>query len=274
MMFKKLLCWVLIVQHFNIYVVHAGVGDIKILYEASNNIKSSTPSFRLSISKEVSENKYEKVLTALFETDAHHSRFLSRTLTPNKFDFGVLKLTPSDKGIHLSSVNPEHRFSLHLKPDGTILLQEMDLKAALSIETFGNILVKNIIKAKKLALAGSKILNYTPITVDELSLHGEVVNAPEGQLNIHKSVKLQDGDFTNQGRIQGSDGAIFYCNGNNFFNQDVNHKKFDRFEDKTTFGTYVTWNGLFSFKDVGVFQNEASVLPLDDTGDFFLIYSR
>jgi hypothetical protein len=142
------------------------------------------------------------------------------------------------------------------------------------LQTFGNVLMKNTIKAHELSLEGKKIINYTPLIADFLSLRGEVENAPEGQIEIKKVAHLYDGNFTNHGRVRGHDRAIFYFHENDFSNHDVQPLKLKHFNDKSgkPFGTYLTWQGLFSFKDIKHFENTASVLPWDATQEslFFL----
>jgi hypothetical protein len=74
-MLKKFLCLLLIIQHINICVLHAGAGDIKIVYEQGAQVPSHS-FVSLSVFEENLQGHDTKLLSATFDTDSYGSRFL------------------------------------------------------------------------------------------------------------------------------------------------------------------------------------------------------
>ena len=260
-MLRKIISWLIIIQHINVYVVHATIGDIQIIYN-KNHVSAYQPSTNLVVLQKTGENIFDKVFEAEFETNKVQTKFASKKLVPNQNKFGIFDVNCDDHTIHLSSNADGSRFSLHLRSDGDAILQSVDMQTPMSIKTFGRVLTRNTVKSKKLSLQGEKIINYSPLKVEDLTFRGEVINTPEGQIDVIGKANLHDGNFTNQGRIRGEDRAIFNLNGNNFINDDVNHKKLSKL-GFYEHGTYVTWGGLFTFENAGQIVNKASFLPLN-----------
>ncbi|MBN9344408.1 MAG: hypothetical protein J0H87_08620 [Holosporales bacterium] len=287
-MFKKFLCWLLIFQHINVYVLHATPGDIKVLFEredehhlASQQGKPSA--LHLSILKEGSQGQMAPLFQGTFETDPNSPlTFNLKQSLPKSLEGFEVKLGLDNQSLHLSSTLEGEAFSLHLNPDGKVNLQEINCLRYLGIHTFGDIHTQRKIEAKELSLEGREIRTSVPLFVEKFHVSGALKNTSEGQLYIGKEAHIRDGNFVNEGRIWGSDQSFLDLYGNNFTNENITQKKFLAPDQSNTphrytsgkkrysFQTQIMGAGRFSIRGVGTFLNKSLILPEEGKKDVSL----
>ncbi|MBS0271857.1 MAG: hypothetical protein JSR85_04340, partial [Proteobacteria bacterium] len=275
-MLKKVLCWVLIIQHFNVYVLKASFGDIQVIFEGeapsrSLKIKSSHASLpskpfssrRLKLFREVDEfGRKEEFFNQLFKVEGVRQFGVVQFDSLKERNIRV-KTSHSRETIHLSLTSKGDNFSLHLYPDGRTLLQAMELSRHLDVETFGDIYVAEDIKAEKLTLTGKNIRNQGLMSVDDLSLTalgtpesvGKIINASSGRIIISGETKILEGHFENQGRILGTHGGVLDLCGNDFTNGYIGQIRSEVFK------TQLTWEGQFSILNGNTFINDSDICP-------------
>ena len=266
-MFKKILCLLLIIQHINVFVLHATPGDVEVIFESLEDVRPSraplTPKQDSSLPTRVSLKVLKsgnRVFKGIFDRESS-SRL---KLKPHSYFDGskdvAVGLSSDLKTVHIHSQVEGQKFSLHLNVEGRALLQGIDFSRHLSIKTFGNVLTgKQAIKAGKLTLNGQGITFYSPLTADELSLTGPrgIKNTPEGRIHIRRRADIWRGDFSNEGRIFGSNRSCLDLHGNDFTNDFIQQKT------SPAFHTFITWDGAFRIINVGRFFN---VFPIGPQG--------
>ncbi|MBS0272286.1 MAG: hypothetical protein JSR85_06530, partial [Proteobacteria bacterium] len=273
-MLKKVLCWLLIIQHFNVYVLKASFGDIQVIFEGeapsrSLKIKSSHAllpskpfsSRRLKLFREVDEfGRKEEFFNQLFKVEGVRQFRVVQFDSLKERNIRV-KTSHTRETIHVSLTSKGDNFSLHLYPDGRTLLQAMELSRHLDVETFGDIYVAEDIKAEKLTLTGRNIRNQGLMSVEDLSLTalgtpesvGKIINASSGRIVIGGETKVFEGHFENQGRIMGTHGGVLDLCGNDFTNGYIGQTRSEVFK------TQLTWEGQFSILNGGVFINDSDI---------------
>ena len=278
-MFKKILCWLLIIQHINIYILQAATGDISVLFaeeEESSKcyrsqlispIGSNNPlkAKSLKISSENQSGVLESIYDGLFKFENGHFHVLERDhLNPS---LGIT-LTNSNT-LHLTSSLADNQFSIHLNENGKILLQAIDTLRHLKFDTWGSIQTdKQKVKASALSLNGKSIYVNGELEVDYLNLtaanpYEKIVNGPEGLMNVKKQAHVKFGNETNQGgglfenngRILGENNSFFDLHDNSFSNDYIAQQRQKDFRAK------VEWQGNFSFLNVYSFYNYSDILP-------------
>jgi len=281
-MFRKVLTWVLILQHLNVYVLQAAPGKISVLFEPE---KQDSSKYSLKIFKETEHKKRDEIHRGIYKFE--NSRFIPESEVQPNFpkEFRV----KSGKGLHLKSILPSNEFSIHLYESGDALLQKLhssNNSACMELETFGNILIdkptKKVhdasINAKSLSLTGTHLCNRLALFADKLNLTakaplGTITNDTEGHIKIRKEAHVKLGTFKNHGRIEGNSAendkkSFLYLHNNDFFNEFTGQVK------NNDFKANIFWNGAFSILNVGEFVNKSPIIPQSASFDKNGVYER
>lgn len=144
-----MLCWLLIFQHLNVYVLHAAPGDISIIFEKLEGEKSRPskvliPHRQNNSSQSKNYSSLEghslrssllglkilkdgnKIFKGSFEVDpVSPLHFMEQKVKPGAQGISI-GFNSDLKAIHILLALRGNEFSLHLNPNGTILCQGMN----------------------------------------------------------------------------------------------------------------------------------------------------
>jgi hypothetical protein len=278
-MFKKFLCWTLILQHLNIYVLQAAPGDLRVSFDEEPIVASkvSSPSSRriLKVSREDQNGQFQNILSRIFDVDRNGNFSLKDSDTTTQ----GFRLRVENKMISLSSKQANDQFVMYFKQNGSAKLGELNTTASLSLRTFGDIITGGKVKSQALELAGKSFSNNHMLDVRNLALdlghggtQGKFTNAEAAQLIIGNQAHVYQGTVINQGRIVGKHASTLNLHGNNFQNENIGQN------GKGGFGCQLNWEGQFSVINVGTFLNKTKIISqsqvpnskLTVSADFFI----
>lgn len=263
-MLKKVLCWLLIFQHINVYVLRAATGDIKILFEEEDVApSSSTSKFRLKLLQETDEGDFQSKVDTVFETLDSSSRTFKPHFSRDGNDF---KVKTDGATISLVSHQRDNSFAIVFNRDGKTDLKNFKTKNFIDIATYGDIFAKTNSRSSALSLSGKNFKNEALFNVDNFNLtltgteekKGSFINGSSAQFIIGKEAHLHQGDLENQGRITGKNKSFLDLNGNDFVNMNVGQKR------GMSFRTYLTWEDQFSILNAGIFRNQTDIISSKD----------